>query len=322
MAVGWAILTSPLNAHALPFSAYIVQDEQGNIVEQKNAEQAHPIASLTKLMTAYVLLSNNVDLSEKLTIDSEDIDTLKGTHSRLAVGATLSKRQALELALVSSENRAAHALARTAFGNTAQFIAKMNESAKKLGMTNTRFVDPTGLSPQNQSTARDMAKLVQATDKFSIVKQMANVTQFSVDVKGRETEYKNSNNLIRSGLLSNVEVSKTGFTAEAGRCIALKAPNSKGQLTTLVGLGAGNVAQRTQGMREALGFSISPRQVNQTSQAPKARVPSKAQRLIEKKTTAKQKAVKATRANDPVKKAGKKPAAKRHSNKVNPSQRR
>lgn len=286
LALGWASAIAPAYAQALPFNAYIVQDEQGNVIEQKNADQAQPIASLTKLMTAYVLLSNNVDLSESLTISGEDVDTLKGTHSRLAIGATMSRRKALELALISSENRAAHALARTAFGNTAQFIAKMNESAKKLGMTHTRFVDPTGLSPENQASPKDLAKLVQAADKYSIVKQLANVTQFKVDVKGRETEYKNSNNLIRSGVLSNVEVSKTGYTSEAGRCIALKAPNAKGELTTLVGLGAGNVTQRTMGMREALGFAGASKKVSQKIQQPKASINKKKKTQARKKVQA------------------------------------
>lgn len=204
------------------YSALAVNANNGEILVSKHQNAKMPIASISKLMTAMVLLDSKADLDEYITISPEDIDTLKNTSSRLRVGMSLRRRDLLLLALMSSENRAAFALARTAYPQGIQFfIKKMNEKSVSLGMTHTQFYDPTGLTKSNQSTAEDLAKMVQAAFNYPEIR--ADTTTKGADValgKNYIHHYMNSDALVRAGTLQ-IAVSKTGFINEAGHCLVL-----------------------------------------------------------------------------------------------------
>lgn len=204
------------------YSALAVNATNGEILVSKHQNAKMPIASISKLMTAMVLLDSKADLDEYITISPEDIDTLKNTSSRLRVGMSLRRRDLLLLALMSSENRAAFALARTAYPQGIQFfIKKMNEKSASLGMTHTQFYDPTGLTKSNQSTAEDLAKMVQAAFNYPEIR--ADTTTKGADValgKNYIHHYMNSDALVRAGTLQ-IALSKTGFINEAGHCLVL-----------------------------------------------------------------------------------------------------
>ncbi|MBY0575556.1 MAG: D-alanyl-D-alanine endopeptidase [Gallionellaceae bacterium] len=189
----------------------------------KNAEALAPIASITKLMTAMVLLDAQLPLDERISIDVADIDTLKGTHSRLSVGMTFTRSELLHLALMSSENRAAAALARTYPGGQEAAIAAMNAKARQLGMQNTRFLDPTGLNSDNVSTAHDLVKMVAAARDYALIHEYTTMAAHSVgDRRGREMRFNNTNPLVKSASW-DIGVSKTGYISEAGRCLVMEA---------------------------------------------------------------------------------------------------
>lgn len=204
------------------YSALAVNADNGEILVSKHQNAKLPIASISKLMTAMVLLDSKANLDEYVTISSADIDTLRNTYSRLRVGMALQRRDLLLLALMSSENRAAFALARTAYPQgITYFIKKMNEKALSLGMNHTQFYDPTGLTKSNQSTAEDLAKMVQAA--FTYPEIRADTTTKGADVvlgKNYTHHYMNSDALVRAGKLQ-IALSKTGFINEAGHCLVL-----------------------------------------------------------------------------------------------------
>ena len=204
------------------YSALAVDANTGEILVSKNPHTKLPIASISKLMTAMVLLDSNANLDEFIAISSDDIDTLRNTSSRLQVGMQLKRRDLLLLALMSSENRAAFSLGRTAYpGGIKVFIKKMNEKALSLGMNHTQFHDPTGLNNSNQSTAEDLAKMVQAAFGYDLIR--AYTTTKGADVQlGRNYihHYINSDALVRGGKLQ-IALSKTGFINEAGHCLVL-----------------------------------------------------------------------------------------------------
>lgn len=204
------------------YSALAVDASTGQILVSKNPHTRLPIASISKLMTAMVLLDSGADLEEYITITQDDIDTLKNTSSRLRVGMQLKRGDLLLLALMSSENRAAHALARTAYpGGTSVFIKKMNEKCEALGMTHTQFYDPTGLTKSNQSTAEDLAKMVQAAFGYAQIREDTTTKGADVQLgKNYVHHYLNSDALVRAGNLQ-IAVSKTGFINEAGHCLVL-----------------------------------------------------------------------------------------------------
>jgi len=188
----------------------------------KNSDTLAPIASITKLMTAMVVLDAQLPLFEEISIDKADVDTLKGTHSRLRVGMTLTRNELLKLALMSSENRAAAALARTYPGGTDAAIAAMNSKARELGMENTRFLDPTGLDSNNVSTAHDLVKMVAAARDYKLIHQYTTATSHSVEGRrGREMRFTNTNPLVKSASW-DIGVSKTGYISEAGRCLVME----------------------------------------------------------------------------------------------------
>lgn len=200
----------------------VIDQSTGDILYEKNASAVLPIASITKLMTAMVVLDAQPSLSETLTIGTEDLDTIKGTHSRLAIGTKLSREEMLRLALMSSENRAAAALSRYYPGGREAFVAAMNDKARALGMTETHFADPTGLTPENVSSARDLAKLVDAAHQYPLIREFSTTEQYQVTIGGRPQTFRNTNALVKSDQWS-IGLSKTGYISEAGKCLVMQA---------------------------------------------------------------------------------------------------
>ncbi len=199
----------------------IAHQDSGEILVERRGETVVPIASITKLMTAMVVLDAGQSLSEVLTITNADIDTLKGTGSRLPIGTRMTREQMLLLALMSSENRAASALARHYPGGEAAFINAMNVKARFIGLYDTRFHDSTGLNPRNVSSPRDLVRLVSAAAAYPLIREFSTADEGSVRVGGRTLQYRNSNSLVRSPEWE-IGLSKTGFIREAGRCLVMQ----------------------------------------------------------------------------------------------------
>lgn len=184
----------------LSSAAFVVANHRtGEVISERNGNRVMPIASLTKLMTALVVLDANLRLNEMLTVTNADIDRIKGTGSRLAIGSRLSRAEMLHIALMSSENRAASALARHYPGGQRAFVEAMNAKARMLGMWNTRYADSTGLNPRNVSTAQDLAKLAAAAASYPLIRQYSTDEQSYVRTNKRQLHYLNSNRLIREG---------------------------------------------------------------------------------------------------------------------------
>jgi D-alanyl-D-alanine endopeptidase (penicillin-binding protein 7) len=222
-------------------AALVVNQQTGEALYAKNPELATPIASITKLMTALVTLDANLPLDETITIGQDDVDRLKYTSSRLPLGATLTRAELLNLALIASENRAAAALSRAYPGGRPAFVAAMNRKAQQLGMANTHYVDGTGLSSDNRSTAADLVKLVDASYGYPLVREISSTGNYDVQVPGqrivrvkengrikrvakpveRRLAYVNTNALTRNESW-NIGVSKTGYINEAGHCLVMQ----------------------------------------------------------------------------------------------------
>lgn len=222
---------------ALRSSAVLILDPRTKkVLYQKNADTALPIASLTKLMTALVVLEAKQNLAEKLSVTSADIDRLKYSSSRLRVGTRLSRSEMLHIALMSSENRAASALGRNYPGGTRKFVAAMNAKARALGMRRTRFVEPTGLSRANVASPADLAKLAVAVEKHTLIRRYSTDRSFSIRQGRGRTVYHNSNRLTASPSWK-IRLQKTGYISEAGRCMILHA-TVRGRPTVMVFLDA------------------------------------------------------------------------------------
>ena len=204
--------------------ALIVNQETGETVYAKSTNMPTPIASVTKLMTAMVMLDARLPMDEVLTISEGDVDMLKGTSSRLRLGTELTRAELLQLALMASENRAASALGRNYPGGLTSFIAAMNIKAIQLGMTNTHFVDPTGLNSENVSTAEDLVKMVRAAYQYPEIRQVSTSTNMEVPVRGlrNPASFVNTNILVRNSDWV-IGLSKTGYINEAGRCLVMQA---------------------------------------------------------------------------------------------------
>jgi D-alanyl-D-alanine endopeptidase (penicillin-binding protein 7) len=210
---------------ALRSSSALVQDaETGEIVIGKNADAVVPIASITKLMTAIVILDSGLDLEEKITLNREDAVAMKGSRSRLHTGLALSRGDLLLLALMASDNRAAAALGRSYPGGMELFVDAMNARAAALDMHESRFVEPTGLSPANVSTANDLARLVRAAHEYPLIREYSTRDRAAIRVtlgkRVRVLNYGNTNGLVRSRHW-DIELSKTGYISEAGRCLVM-----------------------------------------------------------------------------------------------------
>ncbi len=238
---------TPVAAYASPYvqnselelsshSVMVYDQYSGETLYAKNPHLQTPIASITKLMTAMVTLDTQMPLDENIEITRDDIDHLKGTGSRLPIGAVYTREQLLNLALIASENRAAHALGRTYPGGLDAFVAAMNRKAQALGMKKTLFVDPTGLSSYNQSTAEDLVKLVNhAYSHYPDIRDISTSTDYSLGkhkvvvrkkkktrVYWRDLAYVNTNRLTRNDQWQ-IGLSKTGFINEAGHCLVMQA---------------------------------------------------------------------------------------------------
>lgn len=228
-----AIIGPDLNAA----SVLVLNQDSGETLYQKNSATEAPIASITKLMTAMVILDAHLSMEENIKISTLDVDRLRHSSSRLPVGTTLTRGEMLHLALIASENRAAHALARTYPGGRAHFIDAMNNKARSLDMRHTAFEDPTGLSSNNRSTAEDLAKLVQAASHYSQIRDITTTGSYGISHPAtirvgkknkkqwrsvvRHVEFRNTNRLV-SDKNWDVRLSKTGFINEAGHCLVMQ----------------------------------------------------------------------------------------------------
>jgi serine-type D-Ala-D-Ala endopeptidase (penicillin-binding protein 7) len=203
-------------------SALVIDQETGQALLEKHADVQVPIASITKLMTAMVVLDAKLDLNEVITISDEDVDTLKGSRSRIPVGTTMTRETAMLLALMSSENRASNALGRHYPGGLPAFVRAMNAKARELGMRHSRFEEPTGLSSNNVSTAYDLSRMVTAAAGYPEIRIYSTNAEATIDLNGRVQEFRNTNALVRNDNWV-IGVSKTGYISEAGRCLVMQA---------------------------------------------------------------------------------------------------
>jgi serine-type D-Ala-D-Ala endopeptidase (penicillin-binding protein 7) len=202
--------------------ALVLDQDTNEVLFSKNPQAVLPIASLTKLMTALVVTEAALPADEVLTVTQEDVDTEKGSRSRLRVGTQLSREEMLHLALMASENRAAHALGRHYPGGLDAFVAAMNRKAQQLGMADTRYVEPTGLSSLNQSSARDLATLVKAVYSHQNIRDLSTSPNYSVELGTRQVQFRNTNRLVTNPDW-NIGLQKTGYITEAGRCLVMQA---------------------------------------------------------------------------------------------------
>jgi len=202
--------------------ALVIDQETREILFSKNDRVVLPIASLTKLMTGLIVTESRLPLNEMITIRQDDVDTEKGSRSRLQVGIELSRGELLHLALMSSENRAAHALGRTHPGGLAVFVGLMNARAQSLGMKDTRYTEPTGLSSNNQSSAKDLATLVAAAYNDPKLRELSTSPAHEVEIGNRTLQFNNTNRLVKSPSW-DIGLQKTGYISEAGQCLVMQA---------------------------------------------------------------------------------------------------
>ncbi len=202
--------------------ALVIDQDTHEVLLRKNDSAVLPIASLTKLMTGLVIAEASLPSAEMITITQDDVDTEKGSSSRLAVGSVLSRGDLLHLALMSSENRAAHALGRTFPGGLDAFVSRMNLRAQQLGMRDTRYVEPTGLSSRNQSSAHDLATLVAAAYKEPVLRELSTSPGREIEVGRRVLQYNNTNRLVKNPQW-DIGLQKTGYISEAGQCLVMQA---------------------------------------------------------------------------------------------------
>jgi D-alanyl-D-alanine endopeptidase (penicillin-binding protein 7) len=245
LAIAQPKLPDPKRLQLESTQAVVYDAQTGKVLYAKNPNNTAPIASITKLMTAMVVLDGKQPMDEMLSISKEDIDHLKGTYSRLRIGTRQSRKEMLRLALMSSENRAASALGRHYPGGRTAFIAAMNRKAAELKMRHTHFADTTGLSSGNVSSAGDLVLMTQTASRYSLISEFSTTAQRNVSFPQPRysLDFVNTNRLVRGGSW-DIELSKTGYTSEAGRCLVMKTRvgnrplvmvllNSQGKLTPL-----------------------------------------------------------------------------------------
>ena len=219
-AIGLHMVDDPLELKSSV--AMVIDQRTGQALYEKNADAVLPIASITKVMTAMVVLDAGLPLDEMLDVSEADRDTERYSGSRLPIGSRLSRGEMLQLALMASENRAAHALGRHYPGGTARFVAAMNAKARAIGMADSRFADPTGLSSDNVSNARDLARLVRAAHGYPAIRAYSTATDLTVDTGYRQVTFRTTNRLVDDSQWS-IGMQKTGFISEAGKCLVLQA---------------------------------------------------------------------------------------------------
>ena len=212
----------------------LVIDAEGQVIYGKDIDTVRSIASITKLMTAMVILDSGLDLNEKITVTKADRDLVQLTGSRLEYGASLSRREMILLSIMSSENRAATALGRNFPGGMTAFVKQMNRKAEQLGMKNSHFADPAGLNVDNTSTARDLMKMVTAAEDYALIRQASTTTRIEVHpyAKRGPLVYGNTNRLLKNKSWS-IALSKTGYINESGRCLVMQA-NIEGERVSIV----------------------------------------------------------------------------------------
>jgi D-alanyl-D-alanine endopeptidase (penicillin-binding protein 7) len=201
--------------------ALVIDQDTREVLFSKNDHAVLPIASLTKLMTGVIISGARLPMDEMITVTQDDVDTEKHSRSRLSVGATLSRGELLHLALMSSENRAAHALGRTYPGGLPTFVSLMNAKAKMLGMNDTVYAEPTGLSSRNQSSAQDLATLVNAAHGDPVLRELTTSPGYQVAIGSRTVQFNNTNRLVKNPDW-NIGLQKTGFINEAGQCLVMQ----------------------------------------------------------------------------------------------------
>ena len=224
-------------------SALVIDQADGAMLYAKNIGARQPIASITKLMTAMVVLDGQQPLDEKVSVTEDDVDHIKFSTSRLTVGSVLTRFELLQLALMSSENRAAAALARNFPGGTPAFVEAMNAKAKTIGMANSTFADASGLDQRNTSTASDLARMVAAAYGYDVIRQVSTTASYIVETDNyRPTQYRNTNALI-SNKDWDIGLSKTGFIREAGHCLVMQAQISARNLIIILLDGQGKMTR-------------------------------------------------------------------------------
>jgi D-alanyl-D-alanine endopeptidase (penicillin-binding protein 7) len=201
--------------------ALVVDQDTDEVLFSKNSHAVLPIASITKLMTALVVTEAQLPLDENLTVTQDDVAATAGSRSRLKLGTQLTRGEMLHLALMASENRAAHLLGRTYPGGLDQFVGAMNGKARELGMNDTRYVEPTGLSSNNQSSAEDLTRLVRAAFEHPIIRQLSTSLEAVMPVGQRPTQFRNTNGLVRNPEW-DIGLQKTGYISAAGRCVVMQ----------------------------------------------------------------------------------------------------
>ena len=202
--------------------AYVIDQDTNEVLLSKNDQAILPIASITKLMTGVVLSEAKLSMDESITITQDDVDTEKGSSSRLKVGTTLTRGELLHLSLMASENRAAHAIGRTYPGGLNAFVDLMNAKATSLGMRDTRYIEPTGLSSRNQSSAKDLATLVSFAYQDPMLRELSTSPSYQVEVGKHTLNYKTTNRLIKNPNW-DIGLQKTGYISEAGQCLVMQA---------------------------------------------------------------------------------------------------
>jgi len=211
----------------------VIDNGTGKVLLEKNARVSTPIASLTKLITAMVVIDSKASMDEKITIENADVDRVKNSSSHLPVGTTLTRSELLQIALMSSENRAASALARHHPGGYLAFLAAVKAKLRTLGMNDTKIEEPTGLSPDNTSTAADLMKLAVAAAKYERITDITTDDQDQLRVKQRNVAFHNTNPLVgKRGW--DILLSKTGFTNEAGNCLIMQIQLAKKKATLVL----------------------------------------------------------------------------------------
>jgi D-alanyl-D-alanine endopeptidase (penicillin-binding protein 7) len=218
-AIGLHAVDDPLSLQSAV--ALALDQETGEVLFEKNAQAVLPIASITKLMTAMVVLDAQLPMTEMLDISQDDVDTERNTRSRLRLGTRLSRGELMQLALMSSENRAAHALGRHYPGGMERFVEQMNRKAREVGMASSHFVEPTGLSSYNVSNARDLARLVRAASGYPLIREYSTASGLTVDTGYRTVSFRNTNRLIGNPEW-DIGLQKTGYLSDAGNCVVMQ----------------------------------------------------------------------------------------------------
>ena len=201
--------------------AYVIDQDTHEVLLSKNDQAVLPIASITKLMTGLIISEAKLSLDEAITITQDDVDTEKGSSSRLRPGTTLTRGELLHLALMASENRAAHALGRTYPGGMTAFVGLMNAKASQLGMRDTRYIEPTGLSSKNQSSAKDLATLVGTAYHDPMLRELSTSPSYAVEVGNHTLQYRTTNRLVKNPNW-DIGLQKTGYISEAGQCLVMQ----------------------------------------------------------------------------------------------------